>query len=138
MKGVMSNQPLFYNYKASLLAMNDFSPFVDAQSTFLQEYRSNKHVGIGTNLIFSIKKNIDFRIDGYLYQAFNQLNQNNALSFYYERPQLFKDFLLASHLIYHSPIGPVRISANYFPQQRNPIYFHICYGYLLFNERAYR
>jgi outer membrane receptor protein involved in Fe transport len=31
-----------------------------------------------------------------------------------------------------------RISANYFPQQRNPIYFHICYGYLLFNERAYR
>ena len=138
MKGVMSNQPLFYNYKASLLAMNDFSPFVDAQSTFLQEYRSNKHIGIGTNLIFSIKKNIDFRIDGYLYQAFNQLNQNNALSFYYERPQLFKDFLLASHLIYHSPIGPVRISANYFPQQRNPIYFHICYGYLLFNERAYR
>ena len=138
MKGVMSNQPLFYNYKASLLAMNDFSPFVDAQSTFLQEYRSNKHVGIGTNLIFSIKKNIDFRIDGYLYQAFNQLNQNNALSFYYERPQLFKDFLLASHLIYHSPIGPVRISANYFPQQKNPIYFHICYGYLLFNERAYR
>lgn len=138
MKGVMSNQPLFYNYKASLLAMNDFSPFVDAQSTFLQEYRSNKHVGIGTNLIFSIKKNIDFRIDGYLYQAFNQLNKNNALSFYYERPQLFKDFLLASHLIYHSPIGPVRISANYFPQQRNPIYFHICYGYLLFNERAYR
>jgi NTE family protein len=138
MKGVMSNQPLFYNYKASLLAMNDFSPFVDAQSTFLQEYRSNKHIGIGTNLIFSIKKNIDFRIDGYLYQAFNQLNQNNALSFYYERPQLFKDFLLASHLIYHSPIGPVRISANYFPQQKNPIYFHICYGYLLFNERAYR
>ena len=138
MKGVMSNQPLFYNYKASLLAMNDFSPFVDAQSTFLQEYRSNKHIGIGTNLIFAIKKNIDFRIDGYLYQAFNQLNQNNALSFYYERPQLFKDFLLASHLIYHSPIGPVRISANYFPQQRNPIYFHICYGYLLFNERAYR
>jgi NTE family protein len=137
-KGVMSNQSLFYNYKASLLAMNDFSPFVDAQSTFLQEYRSNKHIGIGSNLIFSIKKNIDFRIDGYLYQAFNQLNKNNALTFYYERSQLFKDFLIATHLIYHSPIGPVRISANYFPQQKNPVYFHICYGYLLFNERAYR
>ena len=138
LKGVVSNQTLFYNYKASLLAMNDFSPFVDAQSTFLQEYRSNKHLGIGTNIILTIKKNIDFRIDGYLYQAFNQLNKNNALSFYYERAQLFKDFLIASHLIYHSPIGPVRISANYFPQQKNPVYFHVCYGYLLFNERAYR
>ena len=133
-----SNQPLFSNYTASLLAMPDFSPLVDCQGLFLPEYRSSKHIGLGSNIIISPFKHGSIRIDLYLYQAMQELSKDNGYVQKFIKPSVLSDYLFATHFIYQSPIGPFRISANYFPQQKNPILLQLSYGYLLFNDRAYR
>jgi len=135
-KSTFSTQSLFANYTASLLNLQEFSPFPDCQTLFLPEYRSTKFIGLGINNIFSIYKNIDFRTDIYLYQPFRNLNKTNDISLYYEKAKLFTEYLLSTSLIYSSPVGPIRLTANYFPQQKNPINLSLTYGYLLFNERA--
>ena len=138
LKSTLSSQTLFSNYTASILSMTDFSPFPDCQTIFLPEYRSPQFIGIGTNFIFTFFKQLDVRLDTYLYQPFKELNKNNLLSGGYNKPSLLSEFLVSSSLIYHSPIGPIRLAANYFPKQKNPVFLQFSYGYLLFNERAIR
>jgi NTE family protein len=135
-KATYSTQNLFSNYTATLLSMQEFSPFPDCQSLFLPEYRSSQFIGIGVNNIFSIYKNIDLRTDIYLYQQFRKLNKTNDISIYYEKVSLFSDYLISTSLIYNTALGPIRLTANYFPQQKNPVNLSFTYGYLLFNERA--
>ncbi len=135
-KGTYSTQNLFSNYTASLLSMQELNPFPDCQTLFLPEYRSSQFIGLGINNIFSLYKNIDFRTDIYLYQPFRNLTKNNDLDIYYEKAKLFTDFLVSTSLIYNTAIGPIRITANYFPHQKNPVNLAFSYGYLIFNERA--
>lgn len=137
-KGVLNTQSLFQNYTASLLAMSSFSPIADIETFFLPEYRSPQHIGIGTNLIFTLKNKLDLRFDGYFYQPFVTLIKKDDNSFGYS--SLFKGetYIASTSLIYHTFFGPIRATANYFPKQKTPIYFQLSYGYVLFNERAIR
>ncbi len=135
---VFNSQSLFANYTATLLSMTEYSPIPDAQTFFLPEYRSPQFGGIGINLITSIRKNIDFRVDGYFYQPVVQVvsTTNGSLVFsdYFEG----ETFMASTSLIYHSFLGPIRGTLNYFPKQVNPLSFQISFGYVLFNERAIR
>lgn len=134
----INSQALFKNYTATILSMNSFQPIPDMQTYFLPEYRAPQFIGGGINLVFSIFRNIDIRLDGYLYQPFKQLVVFDNGTFGYSN--LFKgdSQVAAVSGIYHSPIGPVRLSLNYFPQQNIPLNFQVSYGYIIFNERATR
>jgi NTE family protein len=46
--------------------------------------------------------------------------------------------MASSSVIYHSFIGPIRFTLNYFPKQVQPLAFQFSLGYVLFNERAIR
>jgi len=135
---VYNNHPLFANYTATLLTMSESSLVNDARTYFLPEYRSPQFVSGGFNTIFTIRKNLDFRIDAFVYQPFIQVNEN--LDGTLQLSKLFKGgtYMASSSLIYHSFVGPVRLTVNYFPKQSNPIAFQFSFGYVLFNERAIR
>jgi NTE family protein len=90
------------------------------------------------NVIFTPAKNFDIRFDGYFYQPFVQLNQNPDGTASYSKPFKGDTFMASTSLIYHSFIGPLRATVNYFPKQFRPYSFQISYGYVLFNERAIR
>jgi NTE family protein len=135
-KFLLSSQSLFANYTASQLAMEYFSPFPDCNTFFLPEYRSNQFVGLGSNFIFTLLSNIDFRLDMYLFQSFKELTSTNNTDIHYQSSKLFSDFLFSTSFIYSSPIGPIRFTTNYLPKQKNPIFLNITYGYILFNQRA--
>ncbi len=138
-KGVFNSQSLFSNYTATLLSMTSFSLVPDAETFFLPEYRSPQFVGIGINSIFTIKKNIDIRFDGFFYQPFVIIQKNNDGSPTYSKPFKGETYMASASVIYHSFIGPVRATLNYFPKQTSaPLSFQISYGYVLFNERAIR
>lgn len=137
-KGVLATQKLFSNYKASLLSSPTFSPFPDVQTLFLEEYRSPIHLGAGTNIIFTVRKNWDIRIDAYLYQPFKKILLNDDGSFTYSKPFKGESYLASGSLIFHSPIGPVRLTLDYYPELKKPLLFQFSYGYILFNERAIR
>jgi len=137
-KGVYNTQSLFSNYTASLLSLPSFNLITDAETYFLPEYRSPQFVGAGLNLIFSFNKNIDLRGDGYIYQPIIELKQRPDGTIGFDQSIYSISYLFSSSLIYHSPIGPIRATINYFPKQANPLAFQISYGYVLFNERAIR
>ena len=135
---VYNSQPLFANYTATLLSTSEFSLIPDAKTYFLPEYRSPQFVGGGLNTIFTIKKKVDVRVDAYVYQPFIQIVENEDGT--QEFSELFKGgtYMASSSVIYHSFIGPVRVTVNYFPKQETPLTFQFSIGYVLFNNRAIR
>lgn len=137
-KGVFNTQSLFSNYTASILSFPTFNILPDAETYFLPEYRSTQFAGFGLNFIFSIHKHIDLRGDGYLYQPILQLKQKSDGTIHLVQARESTSFLLSYSFIYHSPVGPIRATFNYFPKQLTPYAFQISYGYVLFNDRAIR
>jgi NTE family protein len=138
-KATFNSQSLFGNYTASLLSMTAFNIIPDSYTYFLPEYRSPQFFGGGINLIFSLPKNVDVRLDGFYYQPLVQLIQNDTGGFGYSKPFKGESYLASVSAIYHSPIGPLRATLNYFSKQvSSPLNFQISFGYILFNERAIR
>lgn len=135
---VFNSQSLFSNYTASVLAMTAYAPLPDMLTYFMPEFRSPQYAGIGTNLIFTIRKNFDVRFDGYYYQPFRSIIQNIDGTFGYAKPFKGESFVASGSVIFHSPVGPVRATFNYLPKQLQPYAFQISFGYVLFNQRAIR
>ena len=135
---VFNSQTLFSNYTASLLSMTEFSLIPDAKLYFLPEYRSPQFIAGGINAIFTIKKKIDIRLDAFLYQPFIQLIENTDGSLELSQPFKGETFMASASAIYHSIVGPIRFTTNYFPKQDIPLQFQFSLGYVLFNERAIR
>lgn len=141
-KATFNSQSLFRNYTATLLAMTAFSPLPDMLTLFQAPYRAPQHVGLGTNVIFTIRKNIDIRFDGYVYQAFKEVVENSDGTIQYSTTFPKQRYFASGSLIYSSIFGPLRFTANYFPiyngNLNREVTFQVSFGYLLFNERAIR
>ena len=137
-KGVFSTQTLFANYTASLLSSPSFNLIPDSKTFFLPEFRSPQFIGLGLNFIFSLNSKIDLRFDSYAYQPILLLSKIQNVS--YEYAELLGDVQLLSSasLIFHSLVGPIRATFNFFPKQKEPVSFQVSYGYVIFNERAIR
>ncbi|MDG1334393.1 MAG: patatin-like phospholipase family protein [Crocinitomicaceae bacterium] len=135
---VYNTKSLFSNLTASTLVLTEYSPIPDAQTFFLPEYRSLQFGGLGINLIGTIRKNLDVRLDGYFYQPIIRVIQTDNGSLGYSGYFRGRSFMASASLIYHSVLGPIRTTLNYFPQQVDPLSFQISFGYVLFNERAIR
>lgn len=135
---VFNTQSLFSNFTASTLAMTAYSPIPDMNTYFLQEYRSPQYIGLGTNIIFTIKRKLDFRVDGYYYQPFVAITKNDNGTFGYSKPFKGEAYVASGSIIYNSYLGPIRATVNYFPKQASPFAFQLSFGYILFNQRAIR
>lgn len=137
-KATFNSQSLFANYTATILSLTTFDLVPDAQTYFLPEYRSPLFFGGGVNCIFSLRKSIDLRFDGFLFQPLRSLVLNDDGGQGYSKPFKGETFMASATMVYHSIVGPVRLSANYFPKQKNPISIQVSYGFVLFNERSFR
>ena len=138
LKSVISTQSLFANYTASLLSVPYFDVLPDMNTVFLPEYRSPQFLGAGLNFVFSIMKKVDFRIDSYWYQPILRLSKSQNGSFQYAEPFKESTYLLSSSLIYNTLVGPIRLTLNCYPKQKEPLALQISYGYVIFNDRAIR
>ena len=137
-KTVFNSQSLFSNYTASILATTEFSPLPDSRTLFLQEYRAPQYIGGGVNIVFSINDLVDIRIDPYFFQPFKQIVIDDNAGFGYSENFEPGTFMAGGSIIFHSPVGPLRVSTNYFPQQEQPFLTQVSFGYVLFNDRAIR
>lgn len=137
-QAVYNSHPLFANYTATLLTMTEFNLIPDAKTFFLPEYRSHQFVSGGVKAIFEVQKNLELRAEYYYYQPIIRVTQGDQGEQTFSDPFTGQSFLASSSLIYHSFLGPVRFTVNYFPKQENPFSAQFSFGYLLFNERAVR
>ena len=135
LEGYYAFKPFFHNFTVTNLSAQRFNPFPDSKTVFYSDYRANQYGAFGLINIFTIKDKVDLRIEGYFFQPLTSLVNNNGeteLSNF-----LTHNFQLASaSLIYHSFMGPIRASFNYYSQQDSPFSFQLSYGYVLFNERG--
>jgi NTE family protein len=138
LKSVLNSQSLFANYTASMLALPGLNVIPDLETYFIPAYRSTQFVCSGLQLICSPYKHIDLRLDAYGFLPIIQLQQNQDGTFSYAKPLKGRTLLASTSFIYHSPIGPVRATLNYFPKYSLPFQFQLGFGYILFNERAIR
>ncbi len=136
-ESVLSNQPLLTNFKASKMNASAFYPLNDSRTLFLPHFYAFNYGAVGLRNVFSIKRNLDFRLEGYLFKPFKEIRQKSGS----QDPAFLEDweriYLSASSaLVFHSPVGPIAFSLNYYddPQNRWGVLLHI--GYTIFNKRS--
>ncbi|MDN4165624.1 patatin-like phospholipase family protein [Cytophagales bacterium LB-30] len=136
-KLVLSNQPAMANYLATLAQANSFTPSPDSHLLFLQNFRSNSFVGLGSRNVLQATKNLEFRLEGYAFLPLERIelgeNQLPVLSSRFDRVFIMG----AAHAVYFTPAGPLSVNLNLYNDRENPISFLVNFGYLLFNKRAF-
>ena len=135
-EAVISNQPLFFNYYSTLLASPAFYPLQDSRSLFLEKFRATSYLAGGLKNIYSIRRNIDLRVEGFLFLPYQEITQigfqevKNSPTFNHVH------YAATVGLVYHTPVGPVSFSYNLYddPIKRNGVLLHL--GYLIYNKRS--
>ncbi len=138
LEGHYSFQPFFQNYTASILSAHAFQPTPDSRTGFYNDFRANQYLAGGLLNIFTINDLLDLRIEAYIFQPVQRITSNDLGEAEYGN--YFEDrFGIASvSLIYHSIIGPLRATLNYFDSKTelNPLSFQVSYGFVIFNRNG--
>jgi NTE family protein len=134
-EALLSNQPVFTNYYGSLVAAPGFQPIYESRTQFLANFRSFNYVGGGARTVYSLKPTIDFRLEGYVFKAFEALVEGSNQQPLYGELLSKARFAGSSSLVLHSPIGPLALGLNYY-QDRNPWSLMIHLGYILFHKTS--
>jgi NTE family protein len=136
LEGSYSNQPFFHNYTSTILAAPAFMPTPETQTIFLEKFRAHQYGAIGFKNIVSLRKNLDLRLEVYAFVPYREILQMDDQTAAYGPAFSSKSFITTTNLVYHTPIGPLSFSVNYYDKQQEPWSFLFHFGYILFNKRA--
>lgn len=144
-EGVVSSQELFNNYTAAILQAPAFQPTPESKTLFLETFRAYQYVAGGHKFIINLFPNLDFRLEGYLFQPYKEILRNEET----RKASLAQDILnrrftvASGNLVYRSPVGPIALGANYYHnspevslENETPLTFLFHFGYVIFNNRA--
>jgi NTE family protein len=131
---VVSNQSFLTNYYGTMLNAPAFYPLQDSRTLILQNFRAFNYAAAGVRGVFSLKKRIDFRLEGYLFKPIEYLVEGPG-----QEPDASPDlksvfFAGAATLVHQSPIGPIALSVNYYDDKENQLGILLHVGFLLFNK----
>lgn len=131
-----SGQPFFSNYTATVLQAPGFYPTQESKTLFLDNFHSFNYIGTGLKSVFQIRSNIDFRLEGYLLQPFQEIIKSSSNHATYGDALSVRYYIASGAIIYHSPVGPVALTLNYYDRKEKSfsLMFHL--GYILFNRSA--
>ncbi|MDP1621717.1 MAG: patatin-like phospholipase family protein, partial [Bacteroidales bacterium] len=136
-EGVLSNQLLFSNYTSSLLYASAFSPVSESRTYFLPPFRAINFAAAGVKIVLRVYKQVEYRLEGYLFQPYQEILQNPVDFTAYYGPKLSdRSFMASTALVYNSPLGPLSISVNYYDKMADLFTLNFNFGYILFNKRA--
>lgn len=134
---VFSNQPFFQNYFGTIINTPAFFPIQDSRTLILENFRSTNYLAVGArNVIVVRPRTLDVRLEGYLFKPLEYIVQGQNQEAYTNTTLTTLFFAGSAGLVYHSPIGPVSLSANYYDdiENRFGVLFHV--GFLLFNKHT--
>lgn len=135
-EAVLSNLPLFSNYYSTLLVAPAFYPLQDSRSVFLEKFRAASYLAGGLKNVYTLKRNLDLRVEGYVFLPYKELQQEGFQNV--DNTKAFSKWHYAgtAGLVYHTPVGPVSFSYNLYDDRakRNGVLLHL--GYLIYNKRS--
>lgn len=132
-----SNQPLMNNFTSTIINAPDFSPVPEMQTLMTPAYRAISFAGFGLKTVVRLYKKVEFRLEGYVFQPYQEITENSLDQTVLLRPT-FADraWIASSAIVYNSLIGPISMSANYYDKKAEHFTFNINIGYILFNRKA--
>lgn len=135
-EGVLSNQPVFTNYMGTIINATSFNPIQDSKTLLLQNFRAFNYVAGGWRNVFTIRKSLDFRLEGYLFKPFEAIgmSQNQEATLNGDLTKVY--FAATAGLVLHSTVGPISISVNYYDDRENELGVLLHVGFLLFNKTS--
>jgi NTE family protein len=132
LEAVASNQPVFQNHFGTLINAPAFYPLQDSRTLFTPSFRSFNFVGAGSKNVFNLRRKLDFRAEVYVFKPFDFLTENNKQETVVVNDFSKVFFAGSASLVYHSPIGPVSASLNYYDDERHNLGILVHVGFLLF------
>lgn len=135
-EGAYSTQTLFNNYTSSVLAAPAFQPTPDSRTVFKENYRAHKYIAGGLKFVVNIRKTIELRAEGYIFQPVHSLIKTADFKVDYSQPFAFQHYIATAAVVWHTPVGPMSLSANYYDQVKDPVSVLFHFGYIIFNKRA--
>ncbi|MBI9066115.1 MAG: patatin-like phospholipase family protein [Salinivirgaceae bacterium] len=130
-----TNKSSFSNSMATLLNAYTYQPFPQSKVFFLEKFRAHSYAAIGAIPIFHLNERIDFRGEVYAFQPYKYISIKTFT------PSYSKAFSTPSAMaslgaIFHTPLGPLALTASYFMNEETNFYYQLNFGYLLFNKRG--
>lgn len=128
------------NYTATIIASPSFQPTPESRAMFIPDYATHFYIAPGVQTVFSITSNMDLRVEGYIFQSLYSIDKNKYNQPFYRRLESGKplsnaSFISSASAIYHSPIGPLSFSLNYYDAKEKPLSFLVSFGYIIHNKR---
>ncbi len=140
-EAVASDQDFFGNYTASVLAAPTFAPIPESKTLFLPKFRAYSFAAFGSKNVISIHKNFDVRLEGYVFQPYQEILAKQNLSAQFGEPFAKRYFMASAALVFHTFLGPISVSANYYDLKENTtdqLNYSILFsfGYIMFNKKS--
>jgi len=135
-EGVLSNQPTFANYYGTIINAPAFNPLQDSRSLILQNFRAFNYVAGGWRNVFSIRKNLDFRLEAYAFKPLQSISQDNNQRAKVDQQIQQLYFVGMADLVMHSTVGPISLSLNYYDDKNHQLGVLLHVGFLLFNKTS--
>lgn len=135
-EGVFSTQTLFHNYTSSVLSAPAFQPTPDSKTIFLENYRAYQFAAAGLKFIINIRKNLELRSEIYVFQPVQAFIKTADLKTSYTKALALQHYIGTGAIVWHTPVGPLSFSVNYYDQVKDPFSILFHFGYIIFNKRA--
>ena len=135
-EGVISNQPTFTNYTGTIINAPGFNPMQDSRTLLLQKFRAFNYVAGGLRNIFSLRSNLDLRLEGYLFKPIAAIMQDEKQEARLNAELTKISFAGMAALVLHSTVGPVSLSFNYYDDEESRFGLLLHIGYLLFQKTS--
>lgn len=133
----MSNRPLLANYSASKIMARQFNPFPLAETRYLDTFRANHYAAGGLKALYMLGRNSHFQVESYVFRAMREIIPAINHSADYKNWLTKPVFMHNASLVFHTPPGPLSISATYFQGENDPWVIMINFGYILFNRKTF-
>ncbi|MEN8225705.1 MAG: patatin-like phospholipase family protein [Bacteroidota bacterium] len=131
---LVSNQAFFDNYTSSLLAAPSFEPVLESKTLFLPKYRAYSYGAAGMKVILDVYRKVDLRLEGYLFQPYKEILADERLKAEYGAEFEYRSVIASSSVVWHSPLGPLSMSVNYYDRNNDKFSFFFNFGYIIFNK----
>jgi len=136
-EGVLSNQDNFLNLRSTQIAAPAFYPLNDSRSLFLDNFRAFSYLSAGIRNVYEVKRKVDFRLEGYGFLPFENISIANTYNFNFESLTAKNiSFAGTFGLVYHSFIGPISTSLNYYDKTNKHFGFLFHIGFLLYQSKS--
>lgn len=123
------------NYTATIVASPIFQPIPESKALFLQNFATHNFAGGGMQMVLSLADNVDVRAESYVFAPFYRIDRNRYNQPFYSNSLYSLSWINSGSLVYHSPLGPLSASLNYYQGKEKPLSFLVSFGYIIHNSR---